>query len=174
MRVFPFPKLSSKPCQQVAVFPGGLGSHRLRRKQRVLRSASTSQRPGCGNCFRSGKGCGRDRRKLRLVISKISVSETPPVGSQNKHSEQTHISHPRRADRMLAPKAHCRLEPLTTCPFWQATSHRTMPPLLPPVYAPLPHPGTHTQSRRLYFSFCRSVLSNALWSCASLGFLCSQ
>ncbi|KAK7826257.1 hypothetical protein U0070_021271, partial [Myodes glareolus] len=46
--------LSSKPCQQVAVLPGGLGSHRLRRKQRVLRSASTFQRPGCGNYFRSG------------------------------------------------------------------------------------------------------------------------
>lgn len=83
--------------------------HRLRlhRKQRVLRSASTSQRPGCGNCFRSGMGCGRE---CRIVISKISVSGTPPPGSQNKHSEQTHISHPCRADRMLAPNAHWCLD----------------------------------------------------------------
>lgn len=68
---------------------GWVGITIARRRQSSQRVPSTSQRPGCGNCFRSCKRYGTVCRKLRIVISKISASGTPPTESQNRHSHST-------------------------------------------------------------------------------------
>lgn len=155
------------------MLPGGLGSHHLRlhRKQRVLRSASTSQRPGCGNCFRSGKGCQRPQKTQNRHFKSLSVRNSSPRVPKQALRTDSYFT-PTSCRQHARPK--CTLMLRLRAGFGKPQATEPCHPFsLPYMHTSLTW-GTHTQCRRLSFSVCRPVLSNALSSRASLGFLCSQ